>query len=315
MYSAGTFVSRICSRSMAHWPTRPSPKLDRRADRSRRLIGVAGQQHQLRFFLSRIEQVEHRLLGIHHRREFRENQPTDRQQILLALKHAAELGQVRLQPVLLAVLERRVLQVANHLVDVVFERGDFALCFDRDESREIALRNGRGDFGNGTHLRRQIRGELIHVIRERLPSTGGTRHARLTTQSPLHTHFAGHRRHLIGERGERLDHAVDRVGERGDFALRFHRQLALQIAVGDRRHDLRDTAHLAREVAGHRVHVIREILPRAGNAFHLGLTAELAFGTHFAGHAGHFRRERAELIDHRVDRVLELENFALHVDA
>ena len=83
---------------------------------------------------------------------------------------------------------------------------------------------------------------------------------------------------------------------------------------GHGRRHFGDVAHLAGEVAGHEVHVVGEVLPRAGHALHLGLTAELAFGAHFAGHAGHFRGERAELIHHRVDRVLELENFALHVD-
>ena len=50
--------------------------------------------------------------------------------------------------------------------------------------------------------------------------------------------------------------------------------------------------------AGHDVHVVGEIFPYAGDAFHVGLAAELAFGTHFAGHAGHFGGERAELIHH-----------------
>src|SRR5215203_5899874 len=49
-------------------------------------------------------------------------------------------------------------------------------------------------------------------------------------------------------------------------------------------------------------------------SFHVRLTTQLAFGTHFAGHAGHFRSERAKLIDHRVDGVLQLQHFALHVD-
>ena len=44
--------------------------------------------------------------------------------------------------------------------------------------------------------------------------------------------------------------------------------------------------------------------------FDLGLTAELAVGADLAGHAGHFRGEGVELIDHRVDGVLELEDLA-----
>ena len=44
--------------------------------------------------------------------------------------------------------------------------------------------------------------------------------------------------------------------------------------------------------AGHEVHVVGQILPRSGDAFHLRLTAEFSFGTDFARHARHFRCER-----------------------
>ena len=50
------------------------------------------------------------------------------------------------------------------------------------------------------------------------------------------------------------------------------------------------------------------------HVFHFGLTAELAFGTDFARDARHFGREAVELVDHRVDGFLQLENFAFHVD-
>ena len=62
------------------------------------------------------------------------------------------------------------------------------------------------------------------------------------------------------------------------------------------------------------VDVVGEVLPGAGHAVHVGLSAELALGAHLAGHAGHLRGERAELVDHRVDGVLELEDLALDVD-
>ena len=44
------------------------------------------------------------------------------------------------------------------------------------------------------------------------------------------------------------------------------------------------------------------------------LAAELAFGADLARDARHLRREGVQLIDHRVDGVLQLENLALHVD-
>src|SRR5262249_42762744 len=57
-----------------------------------------------------------------------------------------------------------------------------------------------------------------------------------------------------------------------------------------------------------------EVFPRAGDAAHFGLPAELALGADFAGHAGDFGGERIELIDHRVDGVFELEDLSLDVD-
>ena len=60
-------------------------------------------------------------------------------EVLLPLHHAREPGEVGLQPVLLGVLLGRLLQVDDHLVDVVFERGDLALRFDGDRSRQSPL--------------------------------------------------------------------------------------------------------------------------------------------------------------------------------
>ena len=74
-----------------------------------------------------------------------------------------------------------------------------------------------------------------------------------------------------------------------------------------------DVANLAGQVAGHRIDRIRQILPDAGDALHFRLTAESAFGTYFARHARHFRCERTELIHHRVDGVLQLQNFAARI--
>ncbi len=77
---------------------------------------------------------------------------------------------------------------------------------------------------------------------------------------------------------------------------------------------MRDVAHLVGEVAAHGVHRVGQILPGAGDAGHDGLAAELAVGADLARDARHFRRERAQLIDHRIDGFLELQDFAAHVD-
>ena len=59
------------------------------------------------------------------------------------------------------------------------------------------------------------------------------------------------------------------------------------------------------------VHVVGQVFPGAGDALDLGLAAQLAFGADFAGHARHFRGERAELIDHPVDGLGGAQEFAL----
>ena len=83
-------------------------------------------------------------------------------------------------------------------------------------------------------------------------------------------------RHLIGEGRQRVDHAVDRLGELLDLSLGLEHELALEVAVGDVGDDARDAAHLVGQVVGHEVDVVGQVLPRAGDALHLGLAAELA---------------------------------------
>ncbi len=65
--------------------------------------------------------------------------------------------------------------------------------------------------------------------------------------------------------------------------------LRRQVAVGHGRGHFGDVADLGRQVAGHGVDRIGQILPHAADALHLRLAAELAFGSHFARHARHFR--------------------------
>src|SRR6202022_1295920 len=78
--------------------------------------------------------------------------------------------------------------------------------------------------------------------------------------------------------------------------------------------DVGDVADLGGEVRGHEVDVVGQVLPGAGDAGHLRLAAELALGADLARDARHFRGERIELVHHGVDGVLELENFAPHID-
>ena len=75
-----------------------------------------------------------------------------------------------------------------------------------------------------------------------------------------------------------------------------------------------DVAHLGSEVAREPIDAVGELLPHAGDAPDVGLRAELALGTDLAGDADDLGRERAQLIDGRVDGVLELEDLSPRLD-
>src|SRR4029079_9504531 len=92
------------------------------------------------------------------------------------------------------------------------------------------------------------------------------------------------------------------------------RDLFGKITLGDRGRHLGDVADLARQVRGHQVDVVGQVLPGTCDPAHLGLTAELALGTDLACDAGHLVGEAVELIDHRIDGVLELEDLAANID-
>src|SRR5207248_2889799 len=69
-----------------------------------------------------------------------------------------------------------------------------------------------------------------------------------------------------------------------------------------------------REIRRELIHLLGEVLPGPGRSRHAGLATEAALGTDLAGHAGDLAGEPVQLVDHAVDRVLELEDFAAHVD-
>src|SRR5437870_2920540 len=83
--------------------------------------------------------------------------------------------------------------------------------------------------------------------------------------------------------------------------------------MGHSRGDFGDVADLSGEIGRHEVDVVGQVFPGSGYALDFGLAAEFSFGTDFAGDAGDFGSKRGELVHHRVDGVLELENFPFHV--
>ena len=185
---------------------------------------------------------------------------------------------------------------------------------DGDLLREVAVGDGGGDFGDVAHLAGQVRGHEVDVVGQVLPGAGDAGHLGLAAELAFGADFAGDARDFGGEGVELVDHRVDRVLQLEDLALHVDGDLLRKVAVGDGRGHVGDVAHLAGQVAGHEVDVVGEVFPGAGDAVHLGLAAELAFGADLAGDARDFGGEGVELVDHGVDGVLQLEDLAVHVD-
>ena len=168
--------SRRC-RSTRACPTSPSP--DRVAARLAalvRLVGVAGELAADAAPRPRaVHHVDDALLRIDQRRELRQQQLADRDQVALSLHHAAELREVGLQPVLLGVALGGRAQVADHGVDVVLELGHLAARLDLDRARQVALGHRGGHLGDGAHLVGQIGGQQVDVGGQVLPGAGRAR--------------------------------------------------------------------------------------------------------------------------------------------
>src|SRR4030095_2172245 len=137
---------------------------------------------------------------------------------------------------------------------------------------------------------------------------------RLPAEFSFGADFAGHARDFAGEGVELVHHGVDGVFELENFAFHVDGDLAREVALGDGGGDFGGVADLRREVDGHGVDGVGEVLPRSGDTGHVGLTAEPTFGTDFAGDASDLAGERTKLFDHGVKGFFELENFTAHVD-
>ena len=208
--------------------------------------------------------------------------------------------------------ERR--QLVDHDVDGLLELEDLALGVDGDLLAEVAVGHRGGDLGDVAHLGGQVGGHEVHVVGEVAPRARHALDPGLAAELALGADLARHARHLGRERAQLVDHRVDRVGQRGDLALGLDGDLLGQVAVGHGGGHGRDAAHLVGQVDRHAVDVLGQALPGARDAGHLGLAAELALGADLARHARHLGREGRQLVDHRVDGVLELEDLAAGVD-
>src|SRR5581483_7516670 len=204
-------------------------------------------------------------------------------------------------------------ELVHHGVDGVLQLQDFALHVHSDLAREVAPRHGGGDFGDVADLRRQVAGHGVDAVGQVLPGAGDAGHVGLPTQSAFGADLARHARHLAREAVELVDHGVERFLQLQDLAADVHGDLARQVAIGDRGCDLGDVADLRGQVARHGVDGVGQVLPGAGNAGHLGLSSQLAVGADLARHARDFAGEGVELVDHGVERFLQLQDFARYV--
>src|SRR5262249_24933065 len=153
----------------------------------------------------------------------------------------------------------------------------------------------RCDFGDVAHLRREVRRHRIDAVGEVLPSAGDAEHVGLTAEAAFGADLAGHAGHLAGERVELVDHRVDGFLELQDLATDVDGDLFRQVAASDGGGDLGDVADLRGQVRRHEVDVVGQVLPGAGDAGHLRLASELAFGPDLACHTSHFRGEGVQL--------------------
>src|SRR4029077_20970360 len=205
-------------------------------------------------------------------------------------------------------------ELVHHGIDGVFELQNFAAHVDGDFLRQVARGDRGRHLGDVAHLRGQVRRHRVDRVGQVLPGAGDAEHVGLAAEPAVGADLARDARHFAGKGIELIDHRVDGLFELQDLARDVHRDLLRQVAAGDGRGNVGDVAHLRRQIAGHEVDAVGQVLPGAGDARHLRLAAELAFGADLAGDAGDFRSKAVELVHHGVDGVFELQNFAAHID-
>src|SRR5262249_55788664 len=161
------------------------------------------------------------------------------------------------------------------------------------------------------HLGGQIAGHHVDAFRQILPNTADVTNLGLTAELTFGADLACDPGDFRSETAQLIDHGVDRVFELENLAAHVDSNFLRQIAVVYCYRHLRDVSPLCPYTPLYRADAFRQILPNAADVTNCGLTAELTFGADLACDPGDFRSETAQLIDHGVDRVFELENLPL----
>ena len=184
-------------------------------------------------------------------------------------------------------------ELVHHRVDGVLQLENFALHVDRDFVRQVAVRDGGGHLGDVADLAGEVaRPWKFTRVGQVLPRAGDAGTSAWPPSLPSVPTSRATR--VTSEANERSWSTIVLMVffELQNFAVHIDRDFLRQVAVGHGRGHFGDVADLAGQVAGHEVHGVGQIFPGAGDALHLGLAAELAFGADFAGHARHFGGER-----------------------
>jgi len=279
-------------------------------------VSIARQQLQYALAFVRREVVDRALMRVDQRRQFGQQHLADGPEFALPCS----------MPVNFAMLVFS--QSCSRFLSVVSRRFDIIvlmLSFNSATSPRVStwiervrspLVTAVATLGDGADLIGEIGGQQVDVASEipsQVPAAPGT-FAWHAEAGIVDADFARDVRDLIGEGGERcVGHVVDGVGERrppSPFAC--HREtLASSFRWRRRVTTLTMPRTCSVMVGGHEIHVVSEILPGAARRRRPAPDRRAAFRANFARHARHFGGEAVELIDHRVDGVLQLEDFAL----
>src|SRR5207253_1408377 len=154
---------------------------------------------------------------------------------------------------------------------------------------EVAVSDAGDDLGDTANLGREVGSHGVDIVGQILPGTGHALHFGLAAELAFGSDFARHARHFRCERVRPTHSGVDGILQLQNLAAHVHGDFCGEIALSDGRRYRGDVADLVSEVRGHRVHRFGELFPGAGDAAHLRLTAELAFGSDLARHARYFR--------------------------
>ena len=199
----------------------------------------------------------------------------------------------------------------DHRVDRVFQLEDFAANVDGDLLRQIAGRDGSRHFSDVANLRGEIARHRVDGICQVFPRAGDSADLRLSAEFSLGADFSCNASDFRGKGVELVDHRIDRVLQLEDFAANVDRDFFRQVSHRHRRRDVGNVAHLRREIAGHGVHRIGQVFPRAGDAGHFRLSAQTSFRSDFASHARDLGGERCQLRHHRIHGLRGAEELSL----